>query len=413
MKTYCQPSLVSSEVRRWPYPYRGAVSISNDIDFCGFEFFEEFMRYCNTTKKTRFGVGLGLEVTSSFFGFSPPGRQFSYFSGLAPNAPLSDLAPRIAEYILMGWIDANHAYGDFDGVGGFHRAHAERLHQELSRLGRDLRIFINHGDELNSQCIGPGAEHHRGDVIGASEYHTDLMQSERPNYVTTSVHSIGHVDESMPIFGKKQSAWSRLLSRKTGGFRDSGKKLIAPYSLQDGRDVLSFMRLRGTGFNAPNLSSLTYQSSMIDFNELYEHEGGVVLYQHWGVLHRAARKCVSATVQDVVSRPELLSGLRRLKKEADAGDLWVSGLERLLDYVTMVENTSVSKDNQSGSIEIFCKLPVKQPHDFFQGLTVYIDPASDIRINFNHEELPFQYNGPDHTGKYSVSVKSIAKEDIW
>ncbi len=127
MNLYSNPRTRDASIRRWPFPYRASVSLSNDIDFCEFEFFETFMRYCNTTQATPFGEGLGLEVTSSFFGFSPPSRQFSYFGGLSPDAPTTALAPRIGEYIREGWIDANHAYGDFDGCGGFTRAHAERM----------------------------------------------------------------------------------------------------------------------------------------------------------------------------------------------------------------------------------------------------------------------------------------------
>jgi hypothetical protein len=82
-------------VRRWPYPFRAAISISNDIDFCEFDFFETLMRYLNTRRASPFGIGLGLEVTSSFFFYSPRGRQFSYYDGLEIGAPRSCHAERI------------------------------------------------------------------------------------------------------------------------------------------------------------------------------------------------------------------------------------------------------------------------------------------------------------------------------
>ncbi len=399
------------EFRRWPYPYRAAASISNDADFCSFAFFEAFMHYCNTRQTTPFGEGLGIEVTSSFFGFSPPGRQFSYFDGLAPDAPPSGTAPRLAEYLRSGWIDANHAFGDFDGLGGFQRAHAERFYEELHRVGGDVRVFINHGDEYNHQCIGPGTPHHRGDAAGAPEYHTDLINIG-PWFVTTSVHSIGHVDESPPPASDLREPRRGFLRGKPL-FRDEANRLLRPYLLQDGREVTAFMRLRGTGYNAPNLGSLTYQTSIIDFDELYTDEGVVVLYQHWGVLHRARRRCHPATIREASARPELWVGLKRLAVEANAGKLWVAGLQRLLDYVVMIENTSVMPQTNPGEFNLASAVPVADPGRFFQGLTLYADPAVDARIKFEGRPLLLQFNGPDHTGRYSISVPCTPMDNIW
>jgi hypothetical protein len=172
------------------------------------------------------------------------------------------------------------------------------------------------------------------------------------------------------------------------------------------------VRVRGTGFNAPNLGSLAYQLELVDLGRLCAEEGGAVLYQHWGVLHRAGRLCRPATVEEVAVRPELLVGLRRLADEADAGRVWVTGLRRLLDYALMVENTTVVQ-KAGGAITIECAVPVAQPGRFFEGLTVYVDPALEVRLDFRGHELSVQYNGPDHTGRYSVSVPRTAKEDIW
>ena len=413
MSLQCKPCVADPRIRCWPYPYRAAVSLSNDVDFCSFEFFEAFMRYSNTTQVTPFGEGLGLEVTSSFFGFSPPGRQFSYFDGLSPDAPPSSAAPRVAEYIRAGWIDANHAYGDFDGVGGFARAHAERLHEEIDRLGGDIRVFINHGDENNRQCIGPGTDHHKGDVTGAPEYHADLMRPGCPWYVTTSGHSIGHVDEMPPPTGFVPARWPRFLLSGKAVFRDGEGRLLLPYRLQDGRTVSAFMRLRGTGFNAPNLGALSYQVDLVDLEKLCRDEACAVLYQHWGVLHRAGRRCVPATVDEVSGRPEIMSGLRRLACESRAGRLWVAGLQRLLDYVLMIENTTVKRKKGAGEFEVVSAVPVERPTDFFQGLTIYIDPAVESSVRYEGKLLPILYNGPDHTGRYSISVRRTPKENIW
>jgi hypothetical protein len=240
-----------------------------------------------------------------------------------------------------------------------------------------------------------------------------MMGSGRPWYVTTSVHSIGHVDEIPPPTGRVPARWPRSLLPGKAVFRDGGERLLLPYRLQDGLDVSAFMRLRGTGFNAPNLGSLSYQVDLVDLEKLCRDGACAVLYQHWGVLHRAGRRCVPATVEEVSGRPELMSGLRRLASESHAGRLWVAGLQRLLDYVLMLENTSVRREERPGEFEVVSAVPVERPTEFFQGLTIYIDPAVESRVRYEGTFLPIHYNGPDHTGRYSVSVRRTTKENIW
>ena len=403
----------SERVRALPYPFRGALAISNDVDYCRFEFFEAFMRFCNGSRPTPLGAGLGLEVTSSFFAFSVPERQFSYLAGLAPNAPASPEAARIGEYLAAGWIDANHAYGDFDGFGGFTRAHAERYFEIVERHRGDTRVFINHGDSHNIQCIGPGTAHHEGDRLGRPAYHADLLRRYAPLFVTTSGHSVGHVtDLPQPLDGGERGR--ALLGRLRGRSRVAHpRNLIEPYSLQDGSRVVAFARLRATGYNAPNLGSLGYQVELIDFPSLYRFDGVVVLYQHWGVLHREAGRCEPATLAAVAARPELLAPLRRLARERDEGRLWIAGVQRLLDYVVMLESTEVEEEPTTGAIRLRCELQPKDPTRFFQGLTLYVDPARPARVLYGEHDLPLARNGPDHLGRYSVTIPMRPLEPIW
>ncbi|MCS6947721.1 MAG: hypothetical protein NZM12_08915 [Steroidobacteraceae bacterium] len=401
----------SNRVRRWPYPYWAAVSISNDSDFCRFDYFEAFMQLCNTLRATPLGSGLGIEVTSSFFFFSDPGRQFGYFAGLEPEAPLSEAAPRLADYITAGWLDANHAYGDFDGVGGFRRAHAERCFAEMSRLGADIRVFINHGDEKNTQCIGAEARHHFGDLPGDPAYHADLLTARGPTYVTSSAYTQGHVtDRPEKLSAVRKPSIRRWLLSFPSRLE---QELLAPLWLRDGSRVTAFWRVRGTGVNAPNLSSLTYQVRLLDLEALYASEGVAVIYQHWGVLSKEAGRCVPASIEAVRGRPELLSGLRTLAREYHEGRLWVSGLQRLLDYCAMIGSTEVREGETAGTLVLDCRIRTKSPLAFFQGLTIYVDPTVPVKVTYDGVDLPLVQNGPDQTGRYSVSVPLIKKPDIW
>lgn len=403
-------ALPKPPIRRLPYPFRAALAISNDADFCQMAFFEELMRFLNTRRNTAFGTGLGLEVTSSYFAFSLPERQFSYFSGLDPDAPPSDYARRIEEYLAAGWIDANHAYGDFDGLGGFTRKHAERTFDSLARLGVRLDIFINHGDAQNSQCLGEEAPHHQGDAPGSSAYHSDLLAAHGTRYITSSRYIFG--DEAFDGHAPSLAppAPGRWHWRRPRAAERSD--LFSPARLRDGSHFEAFFRLRGTGFNAPNLSSLAYQVQRAGLEQLYRSNGIVVLYQHLGVLARIAGKCVPASVETVRQMLHLWAPLRILAREAEEGRLWVAGLQRLLQYADMVRRVKVTVRGEADfSLDIDRK--VNDPAALFGGLTLYCHPASMPKIRYKNVDLPLQLNGPDETGQYSVTVRMRRLPDIW
>ena len=164
------------KIRALPYPFLGALAMSNDVEFFNFHFFDPFMEFLNTKRTTCFGMGLGLEVTSSFFFYSTHPDSISYFAGIDPKAQLSPLANRIVDYLRSGWIDTNHSYGDFDGVGGFQREHALRCYEVLAKLGLTIRVFTNHGSGENIQNVGSDAKYHCGDLRGHEAYHADLMK---------------------------------------------------------------------------------------------------------------------------------------------------------------------------------------------------------------------------------------------
>ena len=62
---------MSIKIRKFPYPYKCALSISSDIDNASSsEFFVQFMDFLNSEKQTIYGPGLGLEVGNSFWFFN-------------------------------------------------------------------------------------------------------------------------------------------------------------------------------------------------------------------------------------------------------------------------------------------------------------------------------------------------------
>lgn len=394
------------DVRLLPYPYQAALALSHDADFCSMEVFEQLMRFVNGTGRTALGEGLGLEMSASLFFYSPPGRQLSYYGGLDAAAPASADAPRLDEYLRAGWIDTNHAYGDFDGAGGFTRAHAERALERLHAIGVRLPAYTNHGDHRNAQCLGAGAPHHEGDVPGSPAYHSDLLLRSGTRFFSSSDHISGDTS-----FEGHAAPWPQ--PAKPSWFSRPARPgpLLTAVELRDAGRMLAFTRLRGTAFNAPNLSSLAYQVQSLPPERLYRERAVVVLYQHLGVLHRSGRKCTPVTLEAVRAAPHLLAPLRWMKRESDEGRLWVAAQHRLLAYAEMVGAVEVRA--QGAEFELDSVGLAGDPRRYFSGLTLYCHPKAEPRLRCRGVELPLRHNGPDESGKYSVTVPLQPLPDIW
>ena len=171
------------KVRKFPYPYKCAFSISSDIDNAtSLEYFVHFMDFLNTDIQTIYGPGLGLEVGNSFWFFNGSGsNQLSYFEGLTEQK--TRLAPIIRLFIESGHIDSLHSWGNFD-KGGFKRDHAEKGMEILNKYNFDIPVWINHGIGPNYQKIGDYPNMH-GDDPNHSCYHTDLLLEAGCEYIWT------------------------------------------------------------------------------------------------------------------------------------------------------------------------------------------------------------------------------------
>lgn len=391
------------DVRALPYPYKAGIAISNDAEFMSREFFEGLMAFLNGTGTTPLGGGLGLEVTSSTFFYSAHPYSFSYFQGAGVDGERTPFAPRMEDYLKSGWIDTLHSYGDFDGVGGFVRAHAERTFDALGRMGVVLPIFTNHGDRANIQNIGGDADYHQGDLPDTASYHADLLSDHGVRYVWTDTAIIGE----SPI---PRTGWRTLVPWRTSS---PARPFMAALQLRDGHNMQRFMRFRGTGGNAPNLSSLAYQLDRVNLPELYRRNGITVLYQHLGVLCRSGGKCVAATLAAMLERPEVyLAPWYRLAHEVREGRLWLAGLARLLRYIEMIGDLGVEMDGRGG-INLHSAIKVADPEEYFQGLTLYVDPADTPTVTYNGRQLSVVHNGPDETGRYSISIPLRRLANIW
>lgn len=390
-------------VRPLPYPYKAGLAISNDAEFMSANFFDGLMAFLNSSKPTPLGNGLNLEVTSSAFFYSAHPYNFSYFRGAKIKGVPTAFAGRMKDYLKSGLIDTLHAYGDFDGVGGFLRGHAERALDTLEQLNVVIPIYTNHGDIANRQNIGGDASYHQGDIPNTPCYHTDLLKLHGTRYIWTDTAIFGEPNE-------QNIGWKRYISRRS---YNQSTPLLTNWKLQDGQNMKRFVRFRGTGGNAPNLSSLGYQIDKLDLPDLYINNKITVLYQHLGIQYRSGGKCVAATFEAMLERPEIyLAPWYFLAKEVGEGRLWLSGLARVLQYQDMLSSINVEVD-KAGSIELKTDKTIIDPSENFQGLTIYVEPRMEPIVTYKKQKLLINHNGPDESGRYSVSIPLKKAQKIW
>lgn len=405
-----------SRIRVLPYPFLGALSISNDIEYFSFEVFDELMRFLNTSDSTLLGQGIGTEVTSSLFFFSAYPNTFAYFRGTEQPFRRGKYAERIKEYLGSGWIDTNHSFGDFAERSAFRRFHAERCYEELNDLGIILSVYTDHGGEYNLQNVGPGSPvYHHGDVPESPYYHSDLLKPNGVEYVWSDSGMV--IEKTTDDIDRRNISLPRRFRRwlsKSNENDGDNERLIAEWALQDSSIFKRFIRLRSTGMNAPNLSSLGYQLRLIDWEDFYRSRGVVIIYQHMGVLSRTSGVCCSATIDQIRSRPEVfLSPFYFLKHEQEQGRLWIAGVSRLLHYVSCVQNVSVSFDKAECRYDLACSKDIRNPEEAFQGLTIYHESPERPHLRYGSHDIEIVHNGPDETGRYSFSVPLKKYASIW
>ncbi len=383
-------------LRKFPYPYQAALAFSFDAELLSLEVMEELLRFLNTCDATRLGRGIGLEATCSLFFHSPAGTTVSWFG---PAGRRSPQATRIAEYLKTGFLDANHAFGDFDARPAFRRELALATYEVLAGLGVTLPIFTNHGTSANVQNVGGDAPYQRGDVPGEAAYHSDLFPGNGVRYIWTDSAVFS------PPAGLREGV--RRLLRP-----ESPRLLLEPVRLRDGTMMLRFRRFRSIGREAPNCSLLGRQVEELNLPRLLAEGKTAVLYQHPGVLRKEGNTCVPATVEALRTLERtFLSPLRRIAGYHDEGRLWVRGLARVLGYVELAQGCAVRKEGRRLVIAPPRKLE-HVPRDL-EGLTIYCDEEEGMVVSCQGIDLTVVHNPPDETARRSVSVPLSRAAGPW
>ncbi|MBD3232891.1 MAG: hypothetical protein GF315_04125 [candidate division Zixibacteria bacterium] len=407
------------QLRKFPYPYKAALTIANDLDNMTLDDFLEVRKFLNTDLETSMGRGLSLEIGETFWCYSLLPYEVTYLKGL--SAVRTDYADILLELIKAGYLDCFHAYGDFNRWENpenpvyFNRKLAEQAAEEFSRRGIKFDTFINHGDNYNIQNVAGQLLDNRGDIPDQDAYHNDITMDilgvrfywagdltaavgqeralnfgDRKYYTFRAEHLVKGIAKD--IFGKSD--------RKREVY---GNELLRKLHLRDGRVAMEFPRYcydyRYIEI-PPGRDILKIQLSDDILNRLIMNEGYMVIYTHFG----QPKERETAGLFD----PNLVERFRSLKNYGDKGDIWITTTSRMLRYAYETKFLNWEYDiKPNGEIHIRIN-GVGGPLDIkptYQGLTFYVpEPEKTLVYVFNEKVENLRKNPDDGKGQSSVSI---------
>lgn len=423
---------MSVSIRKYPFPYKAALSICSDIDGTSFDDFLETQKFLITTSNTRLGKGLGIPIGNSFWMYDQPGiadSAFSYFSD--SNGTLSSHAEQIRTLIKAGVLDVLHSYGNFAIIRDFKRDLAERAIEELDKHNLKIRVWTNHGGIESIQSIG-ALSSGMGDIPGAAQfYHSDLMCKYGIIFYWDSEYALmTNVGQDSPArFGDAywNSPLYRVLNRRFKytvkgiltladkvSYRIRKKTIIhwQPFDpkenallkidvLRDNNMIYKFRRF-GHGYrdDSDDLPMIINRSVL---KRLVTTKGSCVVYIHMGDRNKSKSS-------DLPLSNASIRALRSLAEYYDDGIIWIAPTSKLLMYSLIRDRLNYSVDENSRELTIHIKsvninTPNFQPsvHDL-GGLTFFVPAEKKVQIKYQNEVIPSIKNPIDQYGRSSVGI---------
>lgn len=303
-------------LRKFPYPYLGAMSVCSDIDHCQLgprrrgNNFEDTHIFINTKDESLWGIGVGLDIGDSFFMYNQAkyfadielpsfsmnnwtninnARAMSYYDGLSTSTRHKE---QILRYIKSGWIDVIHSYGDFSLSPTSQYLCTREMSlaacQELVDNGVKLDVWIDHGTSNNKQNIVVNV----GGNPTSEYYHTDV---------------------TIPDLGIR-FVWD-------GAESNALETLLTPITLADGQKLWSFPRYYGPASDGVTNWQMKYFHEQITEDRLNEIKTGkyMIVAQHFGA-------------HNYVWPSTAINAWRMIAQEWEAGNILVTRVSRLLKY---------------------------------------------------------------------------------
>jgi len=396
-------------LRKFPYPYRAALSISNDADQT--DSIEEFLiiqEYLNTNNITPLGKGLNLEIGCSFFGKG--------ILGLLSNDDKEKNF--IIDFIKLGYIDFIHSFNSSKNRD----EHIEII-DILKANDCKIDVWVNHSSSKDNLGYPLGFN---GDNVGSLDYHTDLSINKlgyqffwqdavsgivgqgRPISIFSFFDSFNSQYPFSSFVNNNLSELAKYLLSIFGAERyrmRQSNELVEPTVLDDGQPLFEFMRSNaskdGNWANADSdgLSELINTEFL---KKLIEVKGFSIIYTHLGknngfpYLGESAQNC-----------------LKELKYYNDNGNIYVTTTNKLLEYYVNTKYLNWSEEFHDDSLRIYINNitdPVRGSFvpslDDLSGVTFYSENPYKTKVFVGGTEVSdLQLNGKDENSYYSVSVK--------
>jgi len=404
-------------LRKFPYPYKAALTISSDIDGTTTkEEFLEIQKFLNTKEETSMGKGVGLEIGNSFVMYAPPTFAFSYFSGNPGNAQI------IEKFIRAGYIDFLHSYGE---KTDFTRKDAIKAIKELSDNQYKVDVWVDHAKTPDN--LGDDRTFGLGDHPESTAYHSDLTLAYGIKFVWlgrvtmvigqslpitlktfSSVYDSRHPVDSLKnmvkefaknvlaVFGNKKYAMHKSYD------------LVRIAKLDDGQKVYEFLRFdnywKGVATGATS-KRLAYVISKRTLDRLKKVNGYMIVYTHLGK---------NSDSSQVIAK-ETQIALRDLASEYERGNIYITTTSKLLNYYVNHKYLNWSYKTKDNEI-IITITGVEDPVfgsfvptiQDLQGITFYVPDKDKTRIYINDKEIVnIQRNPPDHRARESITIKKV------
>ncbi len=401
-------------LRPTPYPYRAMLAICSDLDETPSKgAYLEAMRFLNTNEPTAMGDGVGLEVANSIY-FNMPAGQFAYWN--------TDEAGRemIRMLIRSGHVDCLHSYGEL----AFARADAARALDELAKHDCQLAVWVDHSTAATN--LGADIMQGYGDIRGHEAYHADLTIAHGIEFVwrgrVTSIigqdipRKLGGLFTSRHPFASGRTLckeWAKGLyaNNELGKYAMHGaNEILRKDRLRDGAEIYEFMRCNphwggvSSGEKARDIGDVLTDDMLA---KLVRRQGACILYTHLGKIDGS---------RVPFNRPAV-AALRRLAEAQRRRKILVTTTRRLLGFKKALREVSYEVEHHDDVVCISVKANKwgsrlsRLSSSDLDGLTFYVQDPQRACLTVNGREISkLQRNGPDHTGRASVSLPWPALE---
>ena len=320
-------------LRKFPPPYKAALTISWDIDDSTLDKYLIIKDYLFSDKKTEYGDGLNLKCGIGLWLFS---------NDKDPNHALTYLNP-VEKKILdedykKGLIDTIHAFGNlnncFTPQNFISRQKAKEYLEILENNGIKLDIWVNHGSDENLQNLATGTSSGKGDYPDSDFYHLDLLKKYGVKFIWNNITPIvgqerrAYTYEILNLIKDKISIidfFKAIIDRSIKNIRGQKQNiifekndLIYPFTFKDGSELYAFDR-----FGKWDLATLDTLPEILNephLKTLIKKNGVSIIYSHLGRFEGKALK------------KNVIESFKVLKKYSEK-NIWNVNVSELLNYV--------------------------------------------------------------------------------